>query len=183
MEYEYDDRGRITSARSHDGGDDESVDWTNSRTYGCGTDDAGDWMRCYPYSQDASQADRYHESRLDANGNVVSSQHYELQEDGTWAPSDDVVTFEYEETVEYWTDTETPKTRTSAKTSSDPTLSESTVTTYDEEGRPTSSMRTFGDSTSVGYAEYKGTVPEGFLDDELSSPDVVLRSCGVTERR
>lgn len=146
---------------------------------------------------DSSQWETY---QFDADGRVVDSEtfnpegytwrlsHYSYDDQGReirqdafeiWDDTESIYWFNTH-TYEYGTDT--VHTRTVRDSRSKPDSSSSTVTTYDENGYPISVCH--GDEGAIAHhAEYKGTVPKGFVDDNVLASDPVLAACGIAEQQ
>ncbi len=168
--FEYDDQGRQT-AHWHYGSHGDEIDWPSSQTYEYGTDDQGDFERMYYYDRDTQQPDSCCTNWLDSEGRVVRSVRSTLRDDGTWAlDGSSIETCTYDETVEYYPNTNKVSSRTKTRDSSDPASAESSTTIYDEQGFLVSYARTAYGKTHTTLATYRGNVPAGFLDDGLDAP-------------
>ena len=168
--YEYDGQSRVTSERRYDiRNGSEAIDWYNERHYEYGTDERGDYRRTYFFDPDTHQADTCYTYRLDSEGNTIEVVETELQNDGTWMPTDYHRIYTYDEPVEHHPGTDAVSSMTEVCTSRDPQFSYSSTTAYDETGNPLSYTYTTANATSTSTAEYRGSTPAGFLDDRLFS--------------
>ena len=91
----------------------------------------------YYYDRDTQQPDSCCTNWLDSEGRVVRSVRSTLRDDGTWAlDGSSIETCTYDETVEYYPNTNKVSSRTKTRDSSDPASAESSTTIYDEQGFP-----------------------------------------------